>query len=79
VTDSYKAEVSVLRDVNSDGRVDRDEVEKVRLEYWDYWRETKDEAGLPLRQYLFVEMDRDTGWFQLWRGQEIDPQRVLVI
>jgi hypothetical protein len=79
VTDSYTAEVSVLRDVNSDGRVDRDEVEKVCLEYWDYWRETKDEAGLLVRQYLFVEMDCDTGWFQLWCGQGIDPQRVLVI
>ena len=73
VAEPYKAQVTVMKDTDSD------EVETVQLEYWDYWREVKDEAGQPLRQYLFVEMDAKTGWFQLWKGQEVDPQRVLVI
>jgi hypothetical protein len=79
VTEPYKAKLTVIKDTNSDSRVDPDEVETVSLEYWDYWREVKDEAGQPLRQYLFVEMDARTGWFQIWKGQEVDPQRVLVI
>jgi hypothetical protein len=79
VTDSYKAEVAVIKDMDNDGKVDSDEVETVRLEYWDYSREIKDEAGQPLRQYLFVEMDSASGWFQLWRGQEADPQQVYVM
>jgi hypothetical protein len=78
VQDSYRAEVSVIRDTDSDGRVTSDEVEMVSLDYWDYWREVKGEAGQPVRQYLFVEMDRKNGWFQLWRGQETDSQKVFV-
>ncbi len=79
VSDPYKARVSIIKDINSDGKVEKSEVDALELEYWDYWRDTTDEFGQPLRQYLFVEMDRDNGWFQLWRGQEMDPQRVLVM
>ena len=79
VAGSYRAHVAVLSDVNQDQKVEADEVQKQRIEYWDYWREVKDAAGQPLRQYLFVEMDADSGWFQIWRGEEIDPRRVVVI
>jgi hypothetical protein len=79
VTSSYKAKVSVLKDENKDGRLDEDEVEKMELEYWDYWRDTTDEVGQPLRQYLFVEMNSANGWFQIWRGHELDPQKVVVV
>lgn len=79
VTSSYKAKVAVIKDENKDGQVEEDEVDKIELEYWDYWRDTTDEVGQPLRQYLFVEMNTDNGWFQIWRGQEMDPQKVLVM
>ncbi len=79
VTTSYKAKLSILKDENKDGQVDEGEIKKENLEYWDYWRDTTDEVGQPVRQYLFVEMNSDSGWFQIWRGQEIDPQKVLVI
>ncbi|HLJ91923.1 MAG TPA: hypothetical protein VKU02_01890 [Gemmataceae bacterium] len=79
VTTSYKAKLSILKDENKDGQVDEGEVKKENLEYWDYWRDTTDPVGQPVRQYLFVEMNSDSGWFQIWRGQEIDPQKVLVI
>jgi hypothetical protein len=75
----YKARVAVLADLNHDKTVDRDEVKSVRLEYWDYWRELKDAAGQPVKEYLFVEKDANAGWFQLWRGQEIDGRRVIVL
>jgi hypothetical protein len=78
VTDPYQAQVAVMKDTNNDGTVQRDEVETIRLEYWDYWREVKDEAGQAVRQYLFVEMDTQSGWFQIWRGQEVDAQQVIV-
>jgi hypothetical protein len=79
VTSSYKAAVAILKDDNKDGQVDEEDVEKVQLEYWDYWRDATDAFGQPVRQYLFVEMDTANGWFQIWRGQEIDPQKVLVM
>jgi hypothetical protein len=79
VTGSYQAEVAVIHDTDNDGRVDSDEVETQRLEYWDYAREVKDEAGQAVRQYLFVEMNAGNGWFQLWRGQDLDAQQVFVM
>jgi hypothetical protein len=79
VTSSYKATVSIIKDENKDGQVDEDEMEKVTLEYWDYWRDSTDEFGQPVRQYLFVEMNAENGWFQIWRGQELDPQKALVM
>jgi hypothetical protein len=79
VQNPYKATVSVVRDVNQDGKVEEDEVETLQLEYWDYCRETKDEAGNETVQFLFVEMDATSGWFQLWRGEEINQTRVTII
>jgi len=75
----YKATVAVVRHANQDGKVEEDEVETIQVEYWDYWRETPDEAGNPTVEFLFVEMDTGSGWFQLWRGEEINPQRVVII
>ena len=57
VSSPYGAEVTTVRDVNLDKHVTRDEIEKRRVEYWDYWREVNDEAGQPRREFLFVEMD----------------------
>ena len=57
----------------------RNEVEKRHCEYWDYWRDVKDEAGQSRCEFLFVEMDAENGWFQIWKGNEIDPKRVVVI
>ncbi len=79
VTSSYKAKVAVVKDANQNGKAAKDEIEKMEVEYWDYWREVKDQAGQTSTQFLFVEMDTDNGWFQLWQGQEIDPQRVFVL
>lgn len=79
VTQAYRARVAIIRDADQNRRVDSSEVETMILEYWDYWRETNDEAGLPFTQYLFVEMSTANGWFQIWRGREIDPQRAFVV
>lgn len=79
VTDSYQAQVAVLKDSDHNNRVDADEVERLQIEYWDYTREVQDEAGQPVQEYLFVEMDRSSGWFQIWQGTEADPQQVLVM
>jgi hypothetical protein len=79
VTTSYQAEVAVVKDLNLDKKVTRDEIVRGDLEYWDYWREAKDEGGQPVRQFLFVEMDKDDGWFRIWRGEAIDPNKVMVM
>ncbi len=78
VTSSYKAAVTVLDDENHDKKITRDEIEHHRVEYWDYWRDTVDEVGVKVRQYLFVEMNAGNGWFQIWRGSEIDAAKVMM-
>ncbi len=75
----YQATVSYLRDVNQDHRIERDEIDTLELKYWDFSRQIKDEAGQPLEEYLFVEMDGQTGWIQIWCGCELDPRKVVVV
>ena len=53
-------------------------VKKKDVEYWDYWREIKDEAGQPFNEFCFVEMNKEDGWFTIWQGKEIDAQNVTV-
>lgn len=77
VAEPYRARVAVIRDTDQDGTVSPGEVERTEVEYWDYWREV-DAPGGPVRQYLFVEIDRGSGWTQLWRGAEADLQAVMV-
>lgn len=75
VQDSYKPSVTVVKE----GDKDFENLESLHLEYWDYWRTIKDEAGQEFNQFLFVEMDTDNGWFQMWRGEEIDALQVSVL
>ena len=75
VQDSYKPIVTIVKDNDQNmGSVD-----KLNLEYWDYWREDIDEGGTKYNQFLFVEMDRNNGWFQIWRGQEINLQDITIL
>ncbi len=48
------------------------------LKYWDFFREITNEAEQKVIEFLFVEMDGTNGWFQMWKGQEIDPLQVGV-
>lgn len=75
----FKATVSYLRDINQNHHIERDEIDTLELKYWDFSRQVKDEAGQPFEEYLFVEMDGETGWIQIWRGVEMDPTKILVI
>lgn len=75
VQDPYGADVTVLKE----GDTDLDALEKYSVSYWDYWRETTDEAGTKFNQFLFVEMDNDSGYFWMWRGEETIPENVSVI
>lgn len=68
VQEPYKANITFLAENQPK------ELQKSQVEYWDYWME-KTEAGIT---YLFVEMDTDNGWFQLWRGGPVNPQTVTM-
>ena len=68
--ESYEAAVLVVAGTNADGKAPPAKTSTAKLEYWDYWREMEIGNGKTAKEFLFVEMNSDTGWFQIWRGRE---------
>jgi len=68
--DSYEAAVLVVAETSSEGKAPPGKISTVKLEYWDYWRDVDIGLGKTAKEFLFVEMNSDTGWFQIWRGRE---------
>ena len=56
---SYEAAVLVVAETTPD-----------RVEYWDYWRDAGIGGGKTAKEFVFIETNCDTGWFQIWRGRE---------
>lgn len=73
----WEATTTTLTDFDHSGKVDKDEAVKGKLTYWDYWRETTDEANNKVLEFYFVEMD-ENGYFTFWVGTEIDPLRIEI-
>jgi hypothetical protein len=67
---SYEAAVLVVSETSPDGKAAPGRIARAKLEYWDYGREVEIGVGKSAREFLFVEMNSDTGWFQIWRGRE---------
>jgi hypothetical protein len=70
VKDSYEANLLIITATTDDGKSPAGTAKNAKLEYWDYWRDMDIGAGKTAKQFIFVEMDSDTGWFQIWRGTE---------
>jgi hypothetical protein len=63
---SYEAVVLAVSETTPDGKATQGKTEVLKVEYWDYWREL--EGGG--KEFVFVEMNSDSGWIQIWRGRE---------
>jgi len=68
--ESYEAVVLVVSETTPDGKAASGKATPMKLEYWDYWRDADIGGGKTAKEFLFAEMNSDTGWFQLWRGKE---------
>ena len=68
--ESYEAAAMVVTETTNDGKGAPGKVSPVKVEYWDYWRDADIGAGKTAKEFLFAEMNSDTGWFQIWRGRE---------
>ena len=68
--DPYEAAVLVVAETTVDGKAASGKATPLKVEYWDYWRDTPLADGQSAKEFLFAEMNSDTGWFQLWRGRE---------
>lgn len=70
LTESYEAAVMVIGQTAPDGKAVSGNSSSAKLEYWDYWRDMDIGGGNTAKEFVFVEMNSDTGWFQIWRGRE---------
>jgi hypothetical protein len=68
--ESYQAAVLVMTETTPDGKGATGKVSPAKIEYWDYWRDADIGGGKTAKEFIFVEMNSDTGWFQIWRGRE---------
>jgi hypothetical protein len=67
---SYEAAVLVVAETTPDGKGRPGKTSGLKLEYWDYWRDADIGGGKTAKEFVFAEMNSETGWFQLWRGRE---------
>jgi len=67
---SYEAAVMIVAATTPDGKAAPGKTSVAKIEYWDYWRDMDLGSGRSAKEFLFVEMNSDTGWFQIWRGRE---------
>lgn len=67
---SYEAAVLVIGATSPEGKAVSTRSAPVRIDYWDYWREADLGGGRSAKEFVFVEMNTETGWFQIWRGGE---------
>lgn len=74
---SYSSKVKSLVDADGSGKVDSNEVTSQDVEFWDYSRNTTIE-GVEVEEFVFVEMNKTDGQFTIWRGSEVDPERIDV-
>jgi hypothetical protein len=68
--EAYEAAVLVVTETTPDGKGAPGKVSPAKLEYWDYWTDLDLGQGKRAKEFVFVEMNSDTGWFQIWRGRE---------
>jgi hypothetical protein len=68
--DSYNAAVLAVGETTPDGKAAGGKTRALKLEYWDYWRDIEVTGGKTAKEFIFVEMNSDTGFFQIWRGRE---------
>jgi hypothetical protein len=67
---SYEAVVLAISETTSEGKAASGKTKPVKLEYWDYWRDADLGGSKTAKEFIFVELNSDTGWFQIWRGRE---------
>ncbi|HSU57375.1 MAG TPA: hypothetical protein VLT36_25255 [Candidatus Dormibacteraeota bacterium] len=66
----YDAAVLVIGETTADGKAATGKTSAQKVQYWDYWRDVDLGNGKTAKEFVFVEMNSDSGWFQIWRGRE---------
>ena len=66
----YEAAVLVISKTTPESLAAAGGTAAAKFEYWDYAREVALSPTRTAQEFLFIELNTDTGWFQLWRGRE---------
>ena len=48
------------------------------VEFWDYSR-LADIEGVETEEFIFVEMNKADGWFEIWRGVDVAAGKIAVV
>lgn len=75
---SLESKYLSLVDENNDGKVNANELTTGKMDFWDYSRLTNIDS-VEIEQFLFIEMNKEDGWFQIWRGMEIPTEKIEVL
>jgi len=67
----YSAVVGVIGETNLKHLAITDKIKPLKLDYWDYWRDVEIAKDKTHPELCFVEMNTETGWFEIWKGIEI--------
>lgn len=79
VLDPYNALTTLLRDADGNGTIEDDELVKKEVVYWDFSRLTDDPlTSIEFTEFLTIEMDKETGLFKFFVGQEVLPSQVAI-
>ena len=78
VPDPYNSNCTLIADLDGDGTIEDDELERFPITSWDFSRLTDDENEQEITEYLTVEMDDDTRYFTFLRGTDIKPFQITV-
>lgn len=69
--DPYESVVMIVTATTDDGKAPPKQLKTEKLQYWDYWRDVPVAGSEKTKkQFLFIEMHGETGWFQIWHGEE---------
>lgn len=47
------------------------------IDFWDYSR-TAQVDGTAVEQFVYAEIDGSSGWTEIWKGEEVNPESVEV-
>lgn len=79
IKDPWIADVMSIEDKDGDRKFTKNDPIKIKtIDYWDFWR-TLHIAGVEQTEYLFCEMDSESGGFTFWRGMDTDPQLISIM
>jgi hypothetical protein len=68
----YDVTASHISSVNIRSKIG---VTDATIEYWDYSRLT-DIEGVETEEFIFVEMNKESGWLEIWRGVEVAASKI---